>query len=111
MATVVATFDTVSKQMSVTVDGKELPDASYVSMGMRYDCCDPMGADRDPEYYCTVSTRSVDPDNKMSLSQTIVASAAKGGDAPGREVEGLPEFRLVEPSLRERIAAHMKAAR
>ena len=97
MSIVTATFDTVSKEMSLTMDGVAVDNATYVCMGKRYDS---------DEHFLSVTTEVEDEENKIRRYSNVTA-ADLGGQ--GDDIPGLPGFK-VSPvdSLKDRLNKYLR---
>lgn len=105
MADIVIKFNTNDKKASVTVDGSEVGDVVDACVGKRYD----YDGKYEDDFYCSVSTVSVDESNKTKMLTRLVASESREGKAlasvAGRPASPVPGFEV------ESVVALSKLAR
>jgi hypothetical protein len=78
VALINCSFDTVTKAMTVTIDGAEVPDVVDFCCSSSFD---------DQKFDCSVLTRSEDDENKMVVYKRLIA---KEGET-GRRERGLAD--------------------
>ena len=89
MAKISIEFDTLEKELSVTVDGTPLENVSGVSIYPGF-----YDSDGD-EYHCSITTREKDDDHDLIKMTTLCASEsvdAKSGRAVASSLEGFVEI-------------------
>jgi hypothetical protein len=90
MAAIVATFDTKTKKLVVTQDGKAVADVMYVSLGRRYDYDE--GEVSEDQFSICISTGYEDEESDIRTYTSLCAN--EQGDVVEKEsrtVKSLPE--------------------
>jgi hypothetical protein len=82
MASIVVHFDTVTKEMSVAIDGKSVDNVRGIDIYPSWD---------DPDAYrCAISTLAEDEDNDMKTMTTLIASQTPRAQAGIAEETAMP---------------------
>ncbi len=86
MAEVIVHFDTVSKELKVTVDGAAVEDVSGVRINKRF-YLESDGSDDAEQYCCCIDTVSKDEEHDLRTFTSLVASDSAAGKEAARRGE------------------------
>lgn len=96
MAEIIAKFDTLSKSLNVTMDGKELENIDSVSISKAYFDRDGDGDEDDADYYLTVCQVEPKKEEGHTVVTRIVASQSPEGESSSSpECPELPGYKKV----------------
>lgn len=79
MAKVVVEFDTVSKALSVQMDGNPVQDVVAVRLGQKWD--------DEEEYYCELTQREINKDEGMVKYTSTIAGQQSPADEESKLVQ------------------------